>query len=380
MGSIANGQQNDGTEAATRAALQAQAEREVLAESLLAREEAESGRAFDSSFRAESLRKLASRPLAELEAIQSQGTGIGTSAYGDSAADLVFTPVTPCRIVDTRLAGGAIAAGGTRSFLVAAGNYSSQGGSSTTCGIPFGPTTAAVLNFVAINPAGAGNLRVTPFATAMPTASIVNYALPGTGLNLANGLVVKICNPATTSCGFDITVQADVNAVQLVVDVMGYFQKLPTAGRAYAFVPTRAPSPAFGAAKTKGFSAISSPGTGDYCLTPNPPIDPNTTPWFVTVDWSNSLGSDLLAFTRQGFGCALQQRRLPGVRALTSGVRAAPEGCRPDGTFSESSRSRPARGGCWLVSPVACRRACRSGRPPPGPGSRCSPSSDRGRS
>jgi len=57
---------------------------------------------------------------------------------GDSRADLVYTPVTPCRIIDTRLAGGAIGAGTTRSFLVTGTDLSSQGGSGTGCNVPKG--------------------------------------------------------------------------------------------------------------------------------------------------------------------------------------------------------------------------------------------------
>ena len=112
-----------------------------------------------------------------------------------------------------------------RNFLVAATNYSGQGGSATTCGIPNGPATAAVINFVAVSPAGAGDLRATPFGTAIPLAAIINYAaVPG--LNIANGLAVTICDPATTTCSFDLTIQADVSVTDLVADVQGYFRKV----------------------------------------------------------------------------------------------------------------------------------------------------------
>jgi hypothetical protein len=139
---------------------------EAVAEAIVAREEAESERAFDPAFRAKAKEVLAALPLATLQT-QTGEDGLGLSSLGDSQADLVYTPVTPCRIIDTRLAGGPIAAGTTRSFRVAGTSYSDQGGSATTCGVPVGPTTAAVINFVAVNPGGAGNLRVTPFGTAI---------------------------------------------------------------------------------------------------------------------------------------------------------------------------------------------------------------------
>jgi len=55
-------------------------------------------------------------------------------ALGDTAADLVYTPVTPCRILDTRLAGGPLAADTPRSFSVTAANLGFQGGNASGCG------------------------------------------------------------------------------------------------------------------------------------------------------------------------------------------------------------------------------------------------------
>jgi hypothetical protein len=150
-------------------------------------------------------------------------TGNGPSNLGDSQADLVYTPVAPCRIIDTRLAGGPIAAGATRGFRVTGTDLSAQGGSPTGCGIPSGPATAAVINFVAVNPGGPGDLRMTPFGTPMPTASIINYAaVPG--LNIANGPTVAICDPAVAMCSSDFTIQADASSTHVVADVQGYFR------------------------------------------------------------------------------------------------------------------------------------------------------------
>jgi len=268
-------------------------EKEAIAASILAREEAASGRTFDPVFRAEAVKRLASRSQAELEAIQSQDGGIGTSAYGDSAADMTYVPVAPCRIIDTRVAGGQIGAGATRDFWVTGTGFTSQGGVAGSCGVPLGPATAVVINFVAVNPAGAGDLRITPFGTAMPTASFLNYALPGTGFNVANALVAKICNPATTSCGKDFTLQADAAAVHVVADVMGYFEAAPPAGRAWASVQR---STTLEAARTKNFTSVTHPSTGVWCLQPASTVSlANVTPQ-VTVEWGCSSGFDLLAF------------------------------------------------------------------------------------
>ena len=200
----------------------------AMAEAVVAREEAASERPFDPPFRAKARELLAALPVATLEA-QTGDDGLGLSALGDSQADLVYTPLRPCRILDTRKAGGALLAGTTRSFLVTGTDLSAQGGNPAGCGVPYGPATAAVINLVAVSPAGPGDLRITPFGTPMPQASIINYAaVPG--LAIANGPAVALCDPAVSTCSADITIQADASAVDLVADVQGYFRRVSSGG------------------------------------------------------------------------------------------------------------------------------------------------------
>jgi Chaperone of endosialidase len=207
-------------------AAQEGADKLAIAESVIAREEAKSERAFDPSFRAKAKELLAALPLAELTSQTGEG-GLGLSSLGDTQADLVYTPISPCRIIDTRVAGGPIAAGYARSFKVT-GDTTFQGGKN--CGIPFGPATSAMINFVAVNGTAPGDLRVTPFGTPMPEASILNWAGGVPGLNLANGLAVALCNPAATTCTNDITLQADASTIDVVADVQGYYQRVSTGG------------------------------------------------------------------------------------------------------------------------------------------------------
>jgi hypothetical protein len=143
-------------------------------------------------------------------------------AWGQTApADLVFSPVAPCRIVDTRLAGGTIAGNTQRSFVVSGvTDFEAQGGTVGGCAIPEG-AAAVVVNFVAVNPAGPGDLRAWASGGPTPNASVLNYA-PVPGLNIANGVIVPLCAPGP--CAFDLTVQADVSATDLVADVLGYYQ------------------------------------------------------------------------------------------------------------------------------------------------------------
>ena len=207
------------------------AERARLAESLLSRAEALAGRAFDARFRAAAHGALSELSGEELESREANlaTAGLGPLAIGDSAAQLVYTPVTPCRLVDTRVAGGNLGAGTIREFRVTGGDLSPQGGNAAGCGIPAGPATSAIVNFVAVNPTGAGNLRAWAYSSppvAPPAASILNYATVS-ALNIANGIAVPICNPAQTTCTWDLRVQADVNATHLVADVVGYFERFP---------------------------------------------------------------------------------------------------------------------------------------------------------
>lgn len=228
--------------------------------------------------------------------VEMRDDGAQTSGYGDTGADLVYTPLTPCRIIDTRLAGGTIAAGATRSFrVVGTTGFTAQGGNAAGCGVPSG-ATAAVINFVAVGATAAGDLRVTPFGSAMPNASILNWAGGVAGLNLANGLVVTLCNPATTTCTTaDITVQVDASPIDVVADVQGYFRSAPTAGRAFAQVET---TPSLNGTFTKNFTAVRRPSTGVYCIKTVASINPSTSISFVSVDWSSSSGSSLAAFAR----------------------------------------------------------------------------------
>jgi hypothetical protein len=204
------------------------------AEAIVKRAEEASLREFAPAFRASLLRSLLALRLEELEAQETRepAEGLGPVALGDSSTQLVYTPVPPCRVVDTRLAGGPLQPGLIRNFRVTGSGLDTQGGAAAGCNVPLGPATAAVINFVAVNPSGAGNLRAWAYSTppvGPPGSSIINYTtVPGATLNLANGIVVEICDLAQTSCaGQDLRVQADVSATQLVADVVGYFERFP---------------------------------------------------------------------------------------------------------------------------------------------------------
>jgi hypothetical protein len=146
---------------------------------------------------------------------QARAVGKALGALGN---DLVYTPVAPCRIIDTRsTAAGAIAANSTRSFVaVNASSFTGQGGSSTNCGTLGLNATAVAINLTAVTPSGAGYATAYPFGTAQPLAASVNYTA---GAIVNNALIVQIPNPLSS---FDFTVYTFAQS-HYVADIVGYF-------------------------------------------------------------------------------------------------------------------------------------------------------------
>ena len=137
--------------------------------------------------------------------------------------DLVFTPLPPCRVLDTRPgmggpgAVGPLSPGALYPFIVTG-----------LCAVP-AEARAAMLNFVAVSPAGPGHLLVWPYDSANPTppnASLINFV---PGQSLANGVVVPLCEETSATenpganCDASLYAVAGVSPVHLVVDVLGYF-------------------------------------------------------------------------------------------------------------------------------------------------------------
>ncbi len=78
-----------------------------------------------------------------------------------SGANQTFTPVTPCKIFDSRpVQGGTgvFAANETRTILVT-GDTEAQGGADGGCGLPFA-ATAVQVNFVVIDPVATGSIKL----------------------------------------------------------------------------------------------------------------------------------------------------------------------------------------------------------------------------
>jgi hypothetical protein len=139
-------------------------------------------------------------------------------APAPGATDLVYTPIQPCRILDTRnTAAGAIVADSSRDFVsINQSDYTAQGGSASDCGTLGVHAAAVAINLTAVAPDRGGYATVYPYGTTKPLASSVNY---GAGEFVNNGIIVQIPSPLTTS---DFTVYS-YGTAHYVADIVGYF-------------------------------------------------------------------------------------------------------------------------------------------------------------
>ena len=158
------------------------------------------------------------RNTARLLVLGGLGLLFSHAARAAVAGPYSFFPLTPCRVVDTRgpvgpQGGPALAANTVRSFAIINVNG---------CGVP-NTAKAAAINITAIQATDAGDLRVFPYQSAVPLASVINFSTAD--FALANGAIVPLANISAT----DISVQTDMppgsaGNVHFVVDVTGYFQ------------------------------------------------------------------------------------------------------------------------------------------------------------
>lgn len=145
--------------------------------------------------------------------------GVTAAKLGDAAADLVFVPITPCRILDTRVPGTPIAANGTMDFDVTAiSNYSSQGGDSSNCGGAgaAGSFAAAAINFTVVAPGAGGYITAYPYLGTRPLAATLNYNSGDIRGNLA---IVNLDQGPSAS---EMTVYSFAQT-HLVADLVGYY-------------------------------------------------------------------------------------------------------------------------------------------------------------
>lgn len=161
------------------------------------------------------------------------GVRIQYSLASDSGK--VFTPIDACAIFDTRESQGGQgkpAAGDTLVIDTVAGDFSYQGGAAEDCGIPASPNfglgrnmnRALLVNLVAIEPEGSGNLRAWDSGNPPPGGVLVY----GAGMNNANAVVVPNRSASLFNNTKDeIRVQLNGPSTHVRLVVLGYYSDPP---------------------------------------------------------------------------------------------------------------------------------------------------------
>ena len=150
------------------------------------------------------------------QAVDPHATAAPAAAV-DSAQESKYTPISPCRIVDTRKKGGAIAAGKTRPFFASGTTgFVPQGGKSGGCGIP-AAASAVQVTITAVGPTGNGFLKAYPYGTSAPNATFLNFTR---SFNVSGSGSVKLCSG---SCSRDMRIANYGRSTNVVIDVQGYY-------------------------------------------------------------------------------------------------------------------------------------------------------------
>ncbi|HEY1206350.1 MAG TPA: protease pro-enzyme activation domain-containing protein [Bryobacteraceae bacterium] len=193
-----------------------------------------------------------------VNAANSAGVGASSAIWsfstqmGVGPGALLFVPVTPCRVVDTRNAGGpfggpTMTAGSSRSFSIP------QSG----CNIP-GTAAAYSLNVTVVPQGSLSYLTLWPTGQNQPFVSTLNSS---GGIVTANAAIV----PAGTGGAVSVYV---TGTTDVVLDIDGYFSNAPGGAAFYDATPCRVADtrnangslggPAMSAGQTRAFPVLSS--------------------------------------------------------------------------------------------------------------------------
>ena len=193
-----------------------------------------------------------SSPNATSAAHQTQAPAVAAKrvAVPGQTQSSTFTPITPCRIVDTRVAGGIIVHSSTRTFQVTGTTgFTGQGGAAAGCGIPSYATSAAV-SLTAVRGTNSNFLTVFPTGAPKPLSTVLTFT---------KNVTISAGTDVTLGTGGRINTYIGGNAnTNLVIDVNGYYAA-PIAG-----VITISGSVYSG---TGRITATSHPSAGNYTLT-----------------------------------------------------------------------------------------------------------------
>ena len=181
--------------------------------------------------------------------VDVQGYYLSAATDPLPTAASVYVPVTPCRLVDTRVAGGALRKNVQRQWQVTGTTgYAAQGGRAD-CGVPAG-ATAVEASVSAVGPSGPGYTRLWPAGQTVPTATFVNYS---TGSTTNTGTV-------PVSAAGQVAVRNYSATTDLVIDVQGYYLTVGTGATTLSIATPELPDLHVGVAVQTVLSATGATG------------------------------------------------------------------------------------------------------------------------
>jgi hypothetical protein len=149
--------------------------------------------------------------------VSVSGTGTTTGTVKVIAASTVglgagaFEPVSPSRVLDTRVTGGALGPAGVRSAQVTG-----------VGGVPSTGVAAVVLNVTVTDTTSGGYLTVYPTGATKPLAANLNWSASGS--TIPNAVTAKV----GTGGKVDLF-QSGPGSAQVVIDIAGYYLSGPVA-------------------------------------------------------------------------------------------------------------------------------------------------------
>jgi len=146
---------------------------------------------------------------------------------GSSGDSLVFTPIAPCRYVDTRNVGGPITSTPKSFSLI---NGGTTYGGAIGCVLPSATVAALAANItVVVNGGAAGYVLLAPGdQPGAGSTSFINFPTGGTP-GLANAGIISLGPDGSGGNGFKAS--AGGNSAFLIVDLFGYFDTAHSAAR-----------------------------------------------------------------------------------------------------------------------------------------------------
>jgi hypothetical protein len=159
--------------------------------------------------------------LSKLAAAKALVAGKAANAAlltGPAKSEAVFVAITPCRVADTRIAGGALGNNSSRGFYVrGTAGFNTQGGKVGGCGVPSSATAVTTNVTIPAVSGGGGYMIGWPYGTTTPHTNFVTYP--------ANQTVTVNPTLALSTGGADpsLAIKNVGHTAHVLIDVTGYF-------------------------------------------------------------------------------------------------------------------------------------------------------------